>query len=109
MKSIVVKMEYKMPNNARLTDMWSGVCICHQKDISMTGPIITASPNRFVNGLGQARLTDITIGTCGHTGVIITASPNAFTNGLGNARLGDVVIGCNVGIIITASPDTFTN
>jgi len=75
----------------------------------MAGPIITASADRSVNSLGQARLSDITIGFCGHPGVIVTASGDTFCNSRGVARCTDVVAGCNIGVIITCSGDHTTN
>jgi len=99
-----------MPNNARLTDIWVGQCCCHHDPdcISMSGPIITCSPNDGSGTLGQARLTDMTIGeTCSHTGQIVSASSNTFCNSLGKARVGDMVDGCNIGIIVTGNPIHF--
>lgn len=96
-----------MPASARLTDIWSGICCCHPPIpcIGMTGPIITGSPNCNSGGLAQARLTDMTIGQCGHPGTIVTASPTVNANGLGKARIGDQVTGCNIGVIVTGSPN----
>lgn len=96
-----------MPASARLTDIWSGICCCHVDPtcIPMSGPIITGSPDAKTNGLSQARLTDMTIGGCGHTGTIVSASSVCKANGLGRARIGDQVSGCNIGTIITGSPD----
>jgi hypothetical protein len=73
----------------------------------MSGPIITCSPNDGSSLLGQARLTDITVGGCGHTGTIVTASSLAFCNVLGKARIGDLVTGCNIGTIVTGNPIHF--
>jgi len=86
--------------------MWSGICCCHSDPpcIGMTGTIITGSPNTISGGLSQARLTDMTIGACGHPGTIVSASPNCKANGLGKARIGDQVYGCNIGKIITGNP-----
>jgi uncharacterized Zn-binding protein involved in type VI secretion len=100
-----------MPGNARLTDIWAGICCCHPPIgcVGMTGPIVTASPNVIVNNLGQARLTDVVVGYCGHVGVIVTASSDVITNNLGTARLGDAVTGCTIGTIVTASPNTKTD
>ena len=100
-----------MPASARLTDIWSGICCCHPPIpcIGMSGPIITGSPNDNSGSLAQARLTDITMGWCGHTGVIVTASSNCKANGLGKARIGDQVTGCNIGVIITGSPNHNVN
>lgn len=100
-----------MPSSSRLTDIWVGICCCHPPIpcIPMSGPIITASPNHNSLGLAQARLTDITIGGCGHTGTIVTSSPNCFTNGLGKARIGDSVTGCNIGNIVTGAPTHIIN
>jgi len=102
------KRENKMPLNARLTDIWAGVCVCHPIPVPMSGPIITASPNRNVNNLGQARLTDLTMGWCGHVGLIVAGSSLADTNNLQDARLTDPTAGCNIGVIVTGSPDHTT-
>jgi len=100
-----------MPANARLTDIWVGICCCHPPApcIPMSGPIVTASPTRTVNNLGQARLTDTTIGWCGHPGIIVTGSPTAKTDNLPDARITDSVTGCNIGVIVTGSPDHTTD
>ena len=95
-----------MPVAARLTDIWVGICCCHVSPpcIGMAGPIISASPDAISTGLGQARLTDMTIGYCGHPGIIVSASANHKTNNLGSARIGDAVTGCNIGVIATGNP-----
>jgi hypothetical protein len=69
----------------------------------MSGPIITCSPNHISLGLGQARLTDMTIGGCGHTGTIVSAAPTCVTNALGKARIGSAVTGCNIGTVVTGN------
>ena len=96
-----------MAASARVTDLWTGICCCHPPApcIPMVGPIISGSPNTKSGNLAQARLTDMTIGYCGHPGIIVTASPNHKTNNLGSARVGDQVTGCNIGVIITGSPN----
>ena len=88
---------------SRLTDIWTGICCCHNSPpcIGMSGPIITSSNNANAGGLAQARLFDITQGGCGHTGQIVSASPTVYVNGRGKARIGSVVSGCNIGIIVT--------
>jgi len=95
-----------MAAQSRLSDMWSGICCCHSDPtcISMTGTIITGSPNHFSGGLSVARLGDMVIGACGHPGTIVTSSAGSFTNGLGKARVGDQVVGCAIGNIITGNP-----
>jgi uncharacterized Zn-binding protein involved in type VI secretion len=95
-----------MPASARLGDMWSGICCCHSDPdcVDMTGIIISGSPNNKSGNKSQARLTDITIGSCGHTGMIVSSSPNVKCNNLGKARVGDIVTGCNRGIIVTGNP-----
>jgi uncharacterized Zn-binding protein involved in type VI secretion len=70
----------------------------------MGGWIITGSPNALSGGLPQARLTDTTVGYCGHTGIIVTGASKAFCNGLSHARIGDQVTGCNIGQVITGNP-----
>jgi hypothetical protein len=100
-----------MPNSARVTDIWVGICCCHPPApcIPMAGPIIAGSPNDISGGLSQARLTDMVIGYCGHPGMIISASPNCKANGLGKARIGDSVTGCTIGVIATGSPNHIVN
>jgi hypothetical protein len=95
-----------MANSARsLVDMWSGICVCPpHTTIPMVGFILTGSSDVQSGGPAQSRLTDLTIGTCGHTGIIVSASVNHFTNNLGSARVGDLVTGCNIGVIITGAP-----
>ena len=95
-----------MPASARMFDMWVGICCCHTDPtcIPMTGIIITGSPNTMSSSLAQARITDMTIGYCGHPGIIISASGNHKTNNLGSARVGDNVSGCNIGVIATGNP-----
>lgn len=100
-----------MPASSRLTDIWSGICCCHSDPtcISMAGPIVTGSPNTNSGGLAQARLSDMTIGYCGHVGAIVTGSLNCNANGLAKARIGDQVSGCNIGKIVTGSPNHNVN
>ena len=96
-----------MPKAARaFVDIWTGICCCHPPIpcIGMTGPIIGGSVNTKSGGSPQARLTDMTIGSCGHPGIIITGSATHKTNNLGSARVGDQVTGCNIGVIATGNP-----
>jgi hypothetical protein len=69
----------------------------------MGGTIVTGSHNAVSGGPSQSRLTDTTIGWCGHPGMIITGSATSHTNGLHKARIGEFVFGCNIGIIITGN------
>jgi hypothetical protein len=100
-----------MPANARVTDLWVGVCVCHRRPRvrAMAGVIIVGSFDTLTNNLPQARVLDMTIGFCGHPGVIITGSENTFVNNRSVARVTDAVIGCNIGIIVTGSPNVYTN
>ena len=70
----------------------------------MGGMIITGSPNAVSSGLSQGRLSDMTIGWCGHPGIIVSGSVTSVTNGLSKARIGETVVGCNIGIIISGNP-----
>jgi uncharacterized Zn-binding protein involved in type VI secretion len=70
----------------------------------MSGFIISGSSNAVSAGLGAARVTDMTIGTCGHTGIIVTGSGTNVTNGLGKATVGSTVTGCNIGTVVTGNP-----
>jgi uncharacterized Zn-binding protein involved in type VI secretion len=67
----------------------------------MGGPIMRGSPNNKSGNQSQARLTDITIGYCGHGGTIITGSSKSKSNSLGKARIGDTVVGCNIGTVVS--------
>ncbi len=95
-----------MAFSARIGDIWTGICCCHVLPpcIPMTGFVITGSPNAQSGNSPQARLTDMTIGACGHPGIIVTASVNALANSLGKARVGDQITGCNIGVIVTGNP-----
>jgi uncharacterized Zn-binding protein involved in type VI secretion len=75
----------------------------------MVGVIITASPNVTIDNLGQARVTDILIGGCGHVGIIVSGSPNVQVNNLSVARVGDPVVGCLIMTIATGSSTVTTN
>ncbi len=100
-----------MPSNARLTDIWVGVCLVHPPIpvIGMSGTIVAASGNVIINNLGAARLNDVVIGYCGHPGVIVSASGDAIINNQGAARIGDAVAGCVVGTISTGSGNVKSN
>ena len=91
---------------SRITDIWVGSCCCHSDPtcIPMGGFIITGSGNAKSAGLGAARMSDITIGYCGHTGIVVTGSSTNKTNSLGKAMIGSQVVGCNIGTVVTGSP-----
>lgn len=100
-----------MPGMARLFDVWVGKCNhpSHDGTKPMSGVIIIGSSDLISGYMGGVRVTDITIGKCGHTGIIVTGSPDCMINYLGAARCTDVVAGYNVGIIATCSPDSIVN
>ena len=75
----------------------------------MGGTIITGSANATSGGLGQATITAMTIGWCGHTGTIVTGSPNCLANSLGKGVFGSVVAGCNQGTVVTGNPTHSVN
>jgi hypothetical protein len=95
-----------MPASSRFGDMWTGICCCHTSPtcIPMVGIIVTGSVDAVSSNQGQGRMTDMTIGYCGHPGVIISSSVSHKTNSLGTARIGDLVTGCNIGVLITGNP-----
>lgn len=94
-----------MPAIARVGDPWSGTCKCHSSPISVTGEIITGSPDHFYGGPAVARIGDIVKATCGHTGEIVTGSSTNFSNGLAKAHVGSETDGiCLEGTIIAGSP-----
>ncbi|MHA1816200.1 MAG: hypothetical protein ACTSX1_09360 [Candidatus Heimdallarchaeaceae archaeon] len=86
-----------------IVDIWAGICCCHISPpcVPMAGPIITGSPNDQSGNFDQGRLTDMTIGYCGHPGTIVTAAPHVLCNSLGKARIGELVVGCNIGSLVT--------
>ena len=92
-----------MSNNARLTDMWAGVCVCHKTPVGMAGIIVTSAGSVLSEGMGEARVGDITIGFCGHPGVIVSGSGITVSEGSSQARTGDPVVGCNIGVIVTGA------
>jgi len=94
---------------ARLTDVGVGTCCCHHDPtcISMSGVIVTSSPNVGGNSLGGARLTDVVLGGCGHVGVIVTGSGTVLSNSLPQARLTSYFTGCFFGTIVTGSGNVF--
>jgi len=100
-----------MSGNSRISDLWIGVCKCHddEDDKPMIGPIIEGSTDVMINGVGAARIFDKVRGECGHYGYIIKASLDAKCNGKGMARQFDDVTGCTVGKILTCSHNSKTN
>lgn len=90
---------------ARLTDIWTGICVCHDPPVGMCGPIVTGSDDVITNNLKTARLYDVVIGMCGHPGIIVTGSSTVITNNRKTARLTDAVTGCTIGVIVTHSPN----
>lgn len=95
-----------MANVSRISDIWTGICCCHSDPtcISMSGRIITGSPNQGSGSLKTARITDMVIGNCGHYGIIVTGSSTNKSNGLGKATVGSLVTGCTIGIVVTGNP-----
>lgn len=94
-----------MSQLSRIGDMWVGICCCHPPVpcVSMSGSIITGSPNAVSESSPVARITDITVGVCGHTGIIVSGSTVNFTNSLGKAFVGSSVTGCNIGVVISGA------
>jgi len=95
-----------MPAASRLGDMWTGICCCHPPYpcIPMSGWIVTGSPNIQSTGAGQGRLSDLTIGACGHPGTVVTGNPTVVGNSLQKATVGSTVTGCNIGNVVTGNP-----
>lgn len=93
-----------MPESARVGDLWAGICECHDDPEDMQGQILTGSTKCISGNLPQARLTDITIGWCGHLGQIVGGSSTSFAEQLPKARVGDPITGCNIGQVVTGNP-----
>lgn len=86
-------------------DIWAGICCCHSDPtcVGMAGPIMRGSPNNISLGSNQSRLTDITIGYCGHPGTIVSGSSKVVSNNLNKSRIGDTVVGCNIGNLVSGA------
>ena len=94
-------MSRDSPRAARLGDMSTG------HDACVPVPIITASPDVFINGLQAARVSDsFAVHGCvihpPHSDVIAAGSATVFVNGLPAARKGDPVI---IGGVIAEGSD----
>ena len=98
-----------MAESSRLSDQWVGICCCHEDEDppcpSMGGWIIESCPKTDSVGLGQARITGMTIGYCGHVGMVVSGASTAMCGSIGMARIGETVTGCNIGIVITGAPN----
>ncbi len=95
-----------MPGSARsYVDIWTGICCCHEEEdppcIPMAGTIMSGSLNSSSGNEGQGRVTDITIGYCGHGGILVSGSSTCSSNSLGKGRIGSIVTGCNIGTIVS--------
>ena len=89
-----------MPPAARITDLHT--CPEATPEPHVGGPIISGSPNVFINGLSAARVGDPL--TCvGPPDVIAKGSTGVFINGLPAARMGDLT--AHGGVIIGGSPN----
>jgi len=97
-----------MADSARVTDEWIGICCCHEDEDPpcpvMGGWIIDSCPKTDSSGLGQSRISNTTVGYCGHTGTIVSGASKALCGSLGMARIGETVTGCNIGEVITGAP-----
>jgi uncharacterized Zn-binding protein involved in type VI secretion len=98
---------------ARIGDITIGKGTHHLKGCPhvITGVIITGSPITSVDGLGVARVGDLTSHNCPHcsVGILLTGSPITTADGIPVSRFGDAVNEtCGSGIIITASPISFS-
>lgn len=87
-----------MPRATRLGDLGS------RHGGHKASPVVTASPDVNVNGLGMARLSD-SVAPHPHPRLIAEGSPTVFVNGRPAARLGDQ-IDCG-GEMSEGSPDVF--
>ena len=93
-----------MPYIARVGDVWTGICKCHESPIKVSGTIVSGSGTNFADGIPVARIGDVVISSCGHSATIIAGSPTSTADGIPIARIGDpVASGCISGIIISGS------
>jgi len=105
-----------MPAAARVGDIGHNPSDSHGNDCcphNVAGPIISGSPNVFINNVPATRIGDpgVHSACCGpNTFNIASGSPNVFVNGIPKARLGDVTAHCGgSGNIVTGSHNVFTN
>jgi len=94
--------------NARLGDMFAGLCFSHKRPKGVAGIIVTGGFDTLVNGMPIARMADLGITMCGHPFIVMGAA-TALSGGRPIARLGDAVVGNGVHVILTGSPDVITN
>lgn len=90
----------------RLNDIAIGTCPCHL-GIPVVVTIITSAFNSLANNLGEARLNDIGISSCGHVATIISGNPTVLVNNIPVARVTDMMIGplgCPTAILAIGSP-----
>ena len=92
-----------MPNVARITDMATGVCCCHDGCTGMIGFIITGASTISTEGEQNARIGDIVLGACGHIGVIVSGATTRTDEYSPLARIGDAVTGCLIMTIVTGA------
>ena len=85
-----------------IVGIWTGTCCCHPPVpcIPMTGYILTGSANVQSSSQAQGRLTDITIGECGHTGILVSGTSVVKANNLQKALVISAVTGCNIGVVV---------
>ncbi len=105
-----------MPAAVRLSDIaliTGDAHVCYVCPHTCLGPVISASTNVFINGLGAARKGDPGIHAvcCGpNTYTINEGSNNVYVNGKPLARLNDETKHCGGnGKLITSSPNVNVN
>jgi uncharacterized Zn-binding protein involved in type VI secretion len=95
-----------MPAAVRLGDLCSGHASGFPPRATTSG-----SPDKFVNGLAQHRVTDTLAvhsnGSSSHSSTTAAGSPDSFVNGLAKARVGDAVA-CG-STLAQGSPDVEIN
>ena len=85
---------------ARIGDLVSGTCSCHQTPQSVSGVIVAGSGVTTAHGQAVARIGDLVSFSCGHTAIIAAGSGIVFCDGIGVAHIGDSVVGCVNGVIV---------
>jgi len=92
---------------SRLNDIGIGICTDHKNPLSVIATIMVSSNNRNTNSLGNARVKDILICTCGHVSEIKTGSSKLNTNNKKQSKLTSTFSGSAKGTIMTGSPNKF--
>ena len=98
-----------MPGICRMSDLGAGDCShsSHSGTIPMTGIIINGAVTTTSEGLAQAMVTHLVLGSCGHIGMLMSSSTtNSVENIGGTARVSDIFVGIFTGVLVSGTTTT---